>query len=145
MAITTSYPKGMERLLQGSINFATDTIKVALVTDAYTYSAAHEFVSQLGTRVGDDITLVNKTVTGGVFDADDAETAPLVPGSTIKAIVIYKDTGNPSTSPLLLYRDNVAAFPWQRMAARSNCHGTPGPWASQRCWPRSSPQAASWC
>jgi len=111
MAITTSYPKGMERLLQGSINFATDTIKVALVTDAYTYSAAHEFVSQLGTRVGDDVTLVNKSITGGAFDADDAETAPLVPGSTIKAIVIYKDTGNPSTSPLLLYRDNVTGFP----------------------------------
>ncbi len=127
MAITTSYPKGMQRLLEGSINFVTDTIKVALVTTAYTYSAAHEFVSQLGTRVGDDITLVNKSITGGAFDADDAKTSPLPSGNEIKGVVIYKDTGNPSTSPLLLYRDNLPGFPMATNGGAINLPWDNGP------------------
>ena len=102
----TSFPKGMEKLLSGSINIPADTIKAALLPDAYTYSAAHEFLSQLGTRVGTDQTLANKVITGGVFDADDLDFGPLAPGNTVKAVVIYKDTGNPSTSPLWLYLDS---------------------------------------
>ena len=55
----TSYPKGMQRLLNGSINLGTAPLKVCLVTAGYTYSTAHEFVSDLGTRVGVDQALTN--------------------------------------------------------------------------------------
>lgn len=107
----TSFPKGMEKLLSGSINIPADTIKAALLPDAYTFSAAHEFLSQLGTRVGTDQTLVNKVITGGVFDADDLDFGALAPGNNLKAIAIYKDTGNASTSPVLLYIDQATGLP----------------------------------
>ena len=42
------YPKGAEKILSGSINLISDTIKVALLSDAYTYSASHEFLSHGG-------------------------------------------------------------------------------------------------
>lgn len=109
--MNTSYPKGMEKLLSGSINVPTDTIKAALLPNAYTYSASHEFLSQLGARVGTDQSLANKSVTDGVLDADDLDFGNLPPGDTIKAIVLYKDTGNASTSPVLLYIDTATGLP----------------------------------
>lgn len=103
------YPKGAQKILGGAINFASDTIKACLVSSSYTFSAAHEFVSDLGTRIGTEQTLAGKSVAGGVFDADDLDFGPLAPGSTVKAVVLYKDTGNPSTSPLWLYLDSGSA------------------------------------
>ena len=108
----TSYPKGAQKLLGAAVNLLTDTIKVALVPSAYTFSTAHEFLSDLGTRVGTDQTLTNKSVTGGVLDADDPDFGALAPGNTVKAFVIYKDTGNTSTSPLLFYFDTAVGLPF---------------------------------
>lgn len=105
------YPKGAEKLLSAQINFSTDTIKVALVTNAYTFSAAHEFLNQI-TTVGTAQTLAGKTVTGGVLDGDDAAFGAIASGSTVQALAFYKDTGNPSTSPLLFYLDEVTGFPF---------------------------------
>lgn len=102
----TFFPKGAQKILSGAINFTSDTIKACLVSSGYTFSTAHEFVSDLGTRIGTDQTLAGKSVAGGVFDADDLDFGPLAPGSTVKAVVLYKDTGNPSTSPLWLYLDS---------------------------------------
>lgn len=119
----TSYPKGAEKILSGAVNLATNTIKAALLPSAYTYSTAHEFLSQLGTRVGTDQELQNKTIANGVFDADDLDFGTLAPGSTIKAVALYKDTGNPSTSPVLLYFDVVTGLPMQ-----TNGGGVTIPW-----------------
>lgn len=106
------YPKGAEKVLSGAVNFAADDISVALVSSTYTYSNTHEFLSSVGSLVGTPQTLTNKTVAGGVFDADNLAFGALAPGSTIKALAIFKDTGNPSTSPLLCYLDEVTGFPF---------------------------------
>lgn len=93
-----------------SVDMIDDTIKIALIdTGVYTYSAAHEFwISASSALVGSAQTLVTKTVSGGVFDAADV-TFPLVSGASIEALIIYKDTGAPNTSPLILYIDVVAS------------------------------------
>ncbi|MFY1588990.1 hypothetical protein ACN267_31370 [Micromonospora sp. WMMD734] len=63
-----------EGLLDATIDLDTAVIKVALVR-GYTFSASHKFVSDVtgagGTINGTSAALANKTVTGGVFDADD--------------------------------------------------------------------------
>lgn len=102
----TVFPKGAEKILSGAINLQTDTIKAALVSSAYTYSVSHEFVSSLGARIGTDQELTGKSVALGTLDAADINFGPLAPGSTVKAAVVYKDTGNPSTSPVLFYLDS---------------------------------------
>ena len=107
----TLFPKGKQKILSAAINFPTDTIKAILVTDSYTYSTAHEFLSDLGTTVGTAQTLASKTVVDGVFDAADVTFAGLAPGSTIKAVVLYKDTGVAGTSPLIDYIDTVTGLP----------------------------------
>ena len=107
----TLFPKGKQKILSAAINFPTDTIKAILVTGSYTYSTAHEFLSDLGTTVGTAQTLTNKSVTDGVFDADDITFATLAPGSNIKAVILYKDTGVAGTSSLIDYIDTVTGLP----------------------------------
>jgi hypothetical protein len=108
----TAYPLGAQKILSGSVNFASDTIKMALLPSSYTFSAAHEFLSALGSRIGTDQTLANKSVAGGVLDGDDLDYGALAPGSTVKALVVYKDTGNSATSPVLFYFDVITGFPF---------------------------------
>lgn len=99
------YPKFKESALQAGVNLSSGTVKVALVdTGTYTYNSAHQFLSSLTGVVGTASTLGSKTFTNGVFDAaDTAFTA--VSGATVEALVIYVDTGNPATSPLVAYID----------------------------------------
>lgn len=108
----TYYPKGAEKMLTAAINYSSDTIKVGIVSDAYTYSTAHEFLSDAGTLVGTAQTLASKSITGGVFDAADPAFGAIAPGSTAKALIMWKDTGNPATSPLLAYLDQLTGFPF---------------------------------
>lgn len=99
------YPKFKESALQAGVNMSSGTVKVALVdTGAYTYNAAHQFLSSLAGVVGTAQTLGSKTFTNGVFDAADA-TFPTVTGNSVEALVLYVDTGNAATSPLIAYID----------------------------------------
>lgn len=108
-----------KNIMNGSIDLDTDTIKVMLVTSTYVPDQdLHDYKDDITNEVtGTGYTaggqaLANKTVTQdnvdneGVFDADDVTWA----NSTITArgAVLYKDTGTPSTSPLLCYFDFVS-------------------------------------
>ncbi|HEV6964632.1 hypothetical protein [Roseateles sp.] len=100
------FPKFKEAILQAAANSSlTGTVKVALVdTGTYTYSAAHEFLTSLSGVVGTAQTLGSKTFTNGAFDAANV-TFPTVSGATAEALVVYIDTGTPSTSRLVAYID----------------------------------------
>lgn len=119
------FPKGAEKMLSAAIDYASDTIKACLVSNSYTYSTAHEFLSDLGTTVGTAQTLATKSVTDGVFDADDLDFGALAPGDTVKALALVKDTGNPSTSPLLMYLDSG---PSVGLPFNTNGGGVTVPW-----------------
>ena len=89
------YPKAKESFLKGEIDLVDDTIKVALVdTGTYTYNVAHDFYNDLSGVLGTPVALASKTVTSGVFDAADATFSTPTAGTSIEALVIYKDTGN---------------------------------------------------
>ncbi|GJE54593.1 hypothetical protein [Methylobacterium thuringiense] len=100
------YPKFKEALIQGSTNSSLGgTVKVALVdTGTYTYSAAHQFLTDLTGVVGTAQTLANKTYVGGLLDADDV-TFSAVTGASVEALVLYIDTGTAGTSRLVAFED----------------------------------------
>ena len=108
------FPLYKQALLgNGGISLSADTIKVVLVdTASYTYSASHQYLSDVpsGMRVATSSALSTKTVTGGVFDADDV-TLSSVTGAQSEALVLYKDTGNEATSPLIAYIDTATGLP----------------------------------
>lgn len=105
-----------KNIANGGIDLDTDTIRVMLVTSAYTPDQdAHEFKSSVTNEVtGTGYTargaaLANKAVTQDntnnlmKFDSDDTTWT----NSTITArgAVVYKDTGTDGTSPLICYID----------------------------------------
>lgn len=109
------YPKFKEALLDGSANIDVNdgTVKAALIdTGVYTYSTAHDFWDDASAGViGTPGTIANTTVTNGLFDGDNV-TFTAVSGSTAEAIIIYIDTGTPSTSRLVSYHDtSVTGLP----------------------------------
>lgn len=108
------YDKGRQRFLEGAFNWNTDTLKCIMVdTGAYTPNlAVHEFLSDIGSsaRITAPVTLTGKTTTGGAADAADV-TFTSVSGASIEAIVIYRDTGTESSSPLIAYIDTATGLP----------------------------------
>lgn len=107
------YALGKEKILSASINFPTDTIKVALVRNTYPQNLlTDEFFTSISAYVvGTPQTLGTKTVAAGVFDAADATFAAVTGGDTLEGVVIYKDTGVAGTSALLAYIDTITGFP----------------------------------
>jgi hypothetical protein len=102
------YPLAKQSFLSQSpsIDLDTDTIKTALVAAGYTYSTSHQYYSSVSSSVvGVSATLANKSITNGVFDADDV-TFSSVTGSAVTQIVIYKDTGTAASSPLIAFFDS---------------------------------------
>lgn len=103
------YTLGKQALI-GTIDLSGDTIKAALVSSAYTPNlATDQFYNPAinGSIIGTDQTLGSKTITNGVFDAADATWTAVAGGSTVKYVAIYKDTGTPTTSPLILLIDTT--------------------------------------
>ena len=107
------FAKGKEKILSASINFATDTIKFALVKNTYPQNLAEdEFFTAVSAHVvGTPQTLAAKTVTAGVFDAADAVFTAVAAGDTLEGGVLYKDTGVDGTSALIAYIDTITGFP----------------------------------
>lgn len=113
MPTTSLYTKAKEKLLRGQIDLVGATIKVILFKNTYPQDLVNdEFLSQVEIyRLGTDQTLSSKTVAGGAFAAADI-TFPTVPaGDTSEGVGLYVDTGNPATSSLLLYTDDIQGFP----------------------------------
>lgn len=108
------YDKGREKFCTGNIDWMSDTIKAVMIdVAAYTVNiSAHEFLSSVpsGARVGTPVALTNKSVTAGACNADPTVFST-VSGPSIEAVIIYKDTGDEATSPLLAYMDTGTGLP----------------------------------
>lgn len=75
-----------------------DGVYAALIdTGTYTFSAAHQFYSQLSGIVGTDQRITTPTITNGVFDGTDV-TFPSVTGNTAEAIVLYRRNAGANTT-----------------------------------------------
>ena len=106
------YPKAKQAMLAALV--AMGTVKVQLVDGAnYTYSATHQYFSSIpvNARVGASAPLLNVSVLDGVFDGDDWTAPALSSAPSIEIAVIYVDTGNEATSPVLFYMDTATGMP----------------------------------
>jgi len=108
------YPKARQHFCQGDLKWLAtggDTFKAMLVDLAdYTYADTHEFLSDVpaAARVATSAALTLIDPADGVLDADDI-TITSVTGDPIEALIIYKDTGTASTSPLVIFIDHDAS------------------------------------
>lgn len=106
------YKLGAEAILNKTIDMDSDTIKASLVRNDYAQNlTTDQYYSTISSYVLSTTTLTTKSIALGVFDADDATFAAVAAGDTAEAVVIWKDTGNPATSPLIAYVDVITGFP----------------------------------
>lgn len=110
----TLYDKARERFLRGQINWDTDTMKVCLVDkDVYTPNfTTHEYLSDVSGSaiIAPGVTLTGKSSSSGAADANDV-TFSAVSGAESEALIIYKDTGDNATSPLIAMIDSATGLP----------------------------------
>lgn len=82
-----------EGLLDGSLDLDTATIKAVLVR-SYTFSASHKFLTDVtgagGVLAGTPQTLAGKTVTGGVFDANDVTFTAVAANASGHSVLVYQ-------------------------------------------------------
>lgn len=110
----TLFDNARQMFLEAQINWMTDTIKCILV-DAGNYTAqtaTHKHLSDISSsaRVTQPVTLTSKSTAGGAADAADV-TFTSVSGNSIEAIVLYKDSGDEATSPLIAWIDTATGLP----------------------------------
>ncbi len=132
------YDLGRKAFLDGAINYASDTIKCELIRTVQGPGAggAQVYAVNLGTdqylniipnnaycrpTSGQAQALGTKTDTAGVAGAANATFTSVPLGDPIQAIVIYKDTGTASTSPLIAYIDGKVIV---TLAANAAAHAT---------------------
>ncbi len=106
------YDSGRNAFLTAGINWLTDTIKVALVDGNYVPSlGADQFWSAAAPHVvGTPVQLASPTAVAGLAGAA-AATFPGLTGNQANFIVIYKDTGDPTTSLLIACIDTAPLLP----------------------------------
>lgn len=109
--MATQYPTSLKKMIDGDIDFLADTIKVALLQSSYTYSAAHEFADDLTNEVSGG-SYARQTLAGKASALDGTEAVFTADASVWEAVtltarfaVIYKDTGDDATSPLIALID----------------------------------------
>jgi hypothetical protein len=115
------YPLLKQSLLtqSPSVNFASDTIKAALVkisgTGAVSYSAANQYWSSINSGVvGTPVALTSVTETNGQLTSASVTFSSVTSAGNTLGLVLYKDTGTASTSPLIAWFDtgtNIPATP----------------------------------
>jgi hypothetical protein len=107
------FPLAKEKFLSAELDLMDDDIKVVLideddhVPDLETDTMLSDISSAVVATSGN---LSNKSITGGVFNADPVVLSS-VTGDEFESIVIYKDSGDPATSVLIAYIEDCGATP----------------------------------
>lgn len=113
------YDKGREGILDTTITMTGD-VRAMLVKTAYTFSAAHQFLSDItsGNDNGRTAALGTKTYTSGVFDAADTSLTATA-AVACNAIVLFQHTGSDATARLIAYIDTATGLPFTPSAGQT--------------------------
>ena len=107
------YAKGREAFLEGSIAALSDTLKINLTSSSYTPNlSTDQFLNIIsgGAIIAAGVTLTSVTGAAGTLSAANTVFTS-VSGSAASYVVLYKDTGSSSTSPLIGLIDTATGLP----------------------------------
>lgn len=100
---------------QTNVSLLDTAVKVVLVdTDAYTYSDAHQYLSDIpgGARISITGALSGKSIGDDAYFHSDNPRFESVTGATSEALVFFIDTGVAATSRLIAFEDtDVTGLP----------------------------------
>lgn len=88
---------------------AGNPIKVAAVSSSFVWSDAFDFFNDVTGQLGSSsAALTGVTYTNGQLNADSTTISGITVGQVVTGLIIYADTGTPSTSRLLAFIDTNA-------------------------------------
>lgn len=102
-------PSYLELRATTGLNLSTLNLKIAASTASYVRSSAHDFLDDVTNVVATSGNLASKTTTAGVLDAADISVGSPAGPSVITQFTLYRDTGTPSTSPIIFWWDEDAS------------------------------------
>lgn len=131
------YPKGVQSFATAGINWGSDTIRVELIrtvaganaggNSVYTFASTDQYLSIIPSNSycrptsGQAQQITSPTDTNGQESGANVTFTSVPLGDAIQAIVIYKDTGSASTSPLIAYIDGLVTV---TLAVNAAAHAT---------------------
>ncbi len=128
------YPKYKKASMSGgaTADLIAGSVKAIMVnTTAYTYSDSHEFLSDVpsGAQISISGALTSKSVSDTAAFLSGNTRFDSVSGATVSAIILFIDTGAPSTSRLVMYVDTgIAGLPVTPVGASYNLIVDPAGW-----------------
>lgn len=109
------YPTFRQALWEGTAgDVLSGDVRALLVAQSlYGFDVGHSMLSDIpvGARIATSPPLANKSLTAGVFDADDVRVAQLISGAPADLCVTYLDSGVAATSRLLSFARGVGYTP----------------------------------
>ncbi len=100
------YPLARQGFAQATLNWATTNVRAAILASAYTPDFTQSYLSGIPAAaiLATTAYIAGKTGVNGLLDGDTSSFG--VVGAGIAGyILFYEDTGNPSTSRLILFLD----------------------------------------
>ena len=111
--MSATYPKFKQACLSvanagvSAFDLSTATVKAILLNSSYTYSSAHQFLSDVSANgVGTDQTCTVTSTANGTLKVTFPNWTGIA-SATIKAVALYISTGTPSTSALIAVFDGT--------------------------------------
>lgn len=107
------FDSARQLFLEGALNWKTDSIYVALIDTAkisVNLTAHDKYSTYQGAVVGSPVQLMNKRTDGGAADADDV-TFQSVSGSSVSALLLYRQGVPEQNGNLIAWIDNASGLP----------------------------------
>lgn len=111
---TFVYNNARHLFATGQINWPAASARAALLSAGYSPSPDDKFLSAISTgAVMKDAAMTSLGETNGLCFGSVPEFMAFISATTVVGLVIYLDTGDPTTSPLVYYSDDGVGFPFQ--------------------------------
>lgn len=112
------YSKALERAAGAGLDLLGADVRAMLVKSTYTFDDTDEFVADLGAvDNGRSGALAGKSITNGVFDANDS-TLNATAADPSNAVIIFIHTGSDATARLLAYINDGVGIPFTPEASQ---------------------------
>lgn len=103
------YPSARQLFLTAQLSWLTGDYKAILLPPSYAFDADDVFLSDVsaGVRIAVSINIENKTAVLGTANCDPIAFGTLADSRLVDKIIIFKDTGDEATSPLVVFVDET--------------------------------------
>lgn len=101
------YPLARQLFATGALDWATANIKVCILAAAYTPDFTQQYITGIpsGYIITTSDNIAGKTGAAGYLDGDTTSLGVVDSPALAGYLLLYQDTGTPSTSPLVLFLD----------------------------------------